>query len=57
MSKCNSLFQDKQIQDAMENGEICTICEELTAEEYGHPGACEDCGGDLVLEKHATKGL
>lgn len=51
MAKCNGLFQDKEIQDAMENGEICTICEKLTIEEYGRPGACEDCGGDFVLDK------
>lgn len=55
MSKCNSLFQDQQIKVAMENGEICCICEKLTAEEYGRPGACEDCGGDFVLEQ-TTKG-
>lgn len=33
----------------MENGDICTICESRTAETYGRPGACEDCGGDFVL--------
>lgn len=32
-----------------ENGERCLICYERTAEPYGRPGACEDCGGDFVL--------
>ncbi len=55
MAKCNSLFQDQEIKDAMENGEICCICEKLTIEEYGRPGACENCGGDFVLDE-PTKG-
>jgi uncharacterized CHY-type Zn-finger protein len=54
MSKCNGLFQDKELQNAMEAGVICCICEKLTAEEYGRPGACEDCGGDFVLEEKAN---
>jgi hypothetical protein len=39
----------QQDMDQFENGEMCLICYQKTAEPYGRPGACEDCGGDFVL--------
>ena len=42
----------KQDDAQFESGERCLICYERTAEPYGRPGACEDCGGDFVLYKN-----
>jgi hypothetical protein len=38
--------------EALENGEVCAICWKPT-ECNGYAGACEECGGDLVLDEEA----
>jgi len=60
LAKAKVAFQQRSIltamgvsprnEDRMENGDICTICQQDFIEEYGHPLACEDCGGDGVLD-------
>ncbi len=39
-----------EIADSMIEGEICTICGLPFKESYGYPLACQDCGGDGVLD-------
>lgn len=39
----------------LENGERCLLCYQRTAEPYGRPGACEECGGDFVLMSDEDK--
>jgi len=58
LAKAKMVFQQRAIMAVinpvtvgmMEEGDICCICERELNETYGRPLACEDCGGDGVLD-------
>jgi len=60
LAKAKIAFQQRTIltvmgvtettESRMEEGDICCLCEQQFSETYGRPLACEECGGDGVLD-------